>query len=207
MSRDNSLPFPRGEYEATAGAFDHLLGREYQVEDIDWGSTAGQKPHRSGKMVTVRLVRNDSGGVLLPKRLAMFSEAAGEYGGVVDRYVATLAARGYPVDEFLPAAGVPDGAYFYIVVKGPATVVTPDTTTAFNGDISIGEAIVAASTGATNNTTGGRAAAQVTTGATDTSSYDFAINAAMNVVGRALEGLTADAANTAKGLLVEVGKW
>src|SRR5690606_10726577 len=129
MSRDNSPPFPRGgkwgSSESPDG--DSFVGREFQFEDIDY-SAAGPKPVRSNRPVTVRCVRDsctvDSGGeaatgALLPKKLVTFK--AGTYNREVDGY-ARLTAVGpcYPVDEFLPAAGVANGELFYIVTKGPA---------------------------------------------------------------------------------------
>jgi hypothetical protein len=205
MSRDNSLPFPRGEYETTAGAFDHLLGREYKVEDVDWGSTSGQKPHRSGKMVTVRLVKNDSGISLLGTHLVRFSTTAGEYGSVVDGYARLTHERGYPVDEFVPSAGVPDGAYFYVVTEGPAMVTTAVAGADFNGDISVGSTLCAGTAAASTGTTAGRVQVQNITGSSQATDYSALLDGVKNMVGRALSAATTG--NTSTEILCEVGKW
>jgi len=206
MARDDAPPFRRGEYESSED-LSHLQGREWHFEDLDYSQTSGAKLHRSGKMVTCRLVKNSSGGALLPKRLAAFSTTAGanNHGGVVTGYTATDYERGYPVDEYLPAAGVPDGAYFYIVTGGPATVKLPLAGTGFNGDISVGGVLVALTAVTAGATTAGRVANQNITGSTQTSDYSFILKQAENYIGRALSAATTG--NTNSDLLVDVGKW
>lgn len=206
MSRDGSTPFGRGEY--STADLSHLLGREYQFEDVDYtvsSSNIGAKKNRSGKMVTCRLVRNDAGFALEPKRLVIFSTAVEEFNAVVDGYARTGAVRSFPVDEFIPSAGVPDGAYFYIVVKGPAMILTPIAGAEFNGDISIGTRIVALTAATSGATTAGRGAVMNITGSSQATDYTFLMDNVIGRIGHALSAKTTG--NTNADLLVDVGKW
>jgi len=208
MSRDVAPPFPRGEYSTQSGAFDHLVGKEWVFEDLDYTQSAsnmGARKHRTGRYVHCRLVKNSAGAALLPKRVVRFKVSGTAYGAEVDGYVRTTAERGYPVDEFLPAAGVPDGGYFWIVVRGPAMVITPLAGTEFNGDITEGTVLVALTAITSGATTSGRLAVQNITGSTQTSDYSFILSQAENYVGRALSAKTTG--NTNADLLIEVGRW
>lgn len=206
MARDDSPPIGRGEYEATAGAFDNLLGREWLFEDLDYSASyTGARKARTNRLVRCRLVKNGTGAALLPKRLAKFSTTAGEYGAVMNGYVATTAGRAYPVDEFLPSAGVPDGAYFWIVVGGPAVVLTPLATGEFNGDIAVGQVLVGLTAVTAGATTAGRVACQNITGSSQATDYTFAFDQIQNAIGKALTAKTTSQTNA--DILVEVGKW
>lgn len=204
MARDEAPPFERGEYQTDGVA--HLVGQEWKIEDIDFGSTAvGAKTARSNRFVTIRLVKNGSTAVIRPKHLVQYSTTAGEYGLVV-LADCRLSAQDWAgvADEFLPSAGVPVGAYFYIVVEGPSKVITPDAGSAFNGDISVGSVLVAATAASSTGTTGGRVAVQnITAGSQDTD-MTTVINNAMNVVGRALSAATTG--NTATDILASIGR-
>lgn len=204
MARNENPPIGRGEYESTSGAFDHLVGKEWLFEDVDY-SQRGAKPARTGRYVRCRLVKNGSGISLLPKRLARFQISGVNYGAIVDGYTATDYERGYPVDEFLPSTGVPDGSYFWIVVDGPALVKLPLAGSGFNGDITEGTVIVALTAATSGATTAGRVAVQNITASTQTSDYSQILKEAQNMIGRALSAKTTG--NTNDDLLVEVGKW
>lgn len=208
MAKQENLPFQRGEYHlATDGNFENLLGREYEIEDIDWGQTGqGAKAHRSGKLVTVMLVKNESGVNLLPKHVVRFSRTAGEYGHEVDGDVC-VAAEDWAgvVDEFLPSAGVPDGYVFFIVTKGPSKVITPDAGAAFNGDISVGSLLVAATAAASTGTTSGRVGVANITASTQTADYSLVQDPLINAIGRALSAATTG--NTATDIYANVGRW
>lgn len=204
MSRDMAPPFGRGEYEETAGVFDHLVGKEWVFEDLDYSASSsnlGAKPARSGKYVTCRLVKNGGAAALLPKRLVQFSTTAGadKSGAVVTGYVTTTAGRGFPVDEFLPSAGAPVGSYFYIVVRGPATVLT-DIAAVEGNVIGVGEPVVALTAATSGATTAGRVSLQSITGTTATA----LINQIQNLVGRALTASTTGYTNS--DLLIDVGR-
>lgn len=206
MARDDAPPFDRGQYEASEN-FDHLIGRDYKFEDIDWSSTSMVKPFRSGKMVRCRLVKNSSGAAVLPKRLCKFSTTAGPtyYNAQVSGFANATNQRAYPADEFLPAAGAPDASYFYIVVEGPAMCRTPLAGSEFNGDISVGGVLAALTAVTAGATTSGRVANQIITGSSQATDYSVAIDAAENYVGRALSAATS--AQTNSDILVDVGHW
>lgn len=136
-SKAASLPFPRGStYFSTPEASTHqdLLGKTYVIEDENFANVGTFVANRTGRYVKVMIVRNSSGGALLPKRLAKMKTdgTAYEYVGEVSGYADTVGQRGYPIDEFLPAAGVAANDLFYVVVGGIATC-----TTAASGDTNI----------------------------------------------------------------------
>ncbi|NJL70214.1 MAG: hypothetical protein HC888_00775 [Candidatus Competibacteraceae bacterium] len=200
MSRDNSPPFNRGEYAAaeTDGSlsFVYLEGREYLFEDTDPRATSGSAASRTGRMVRCRLVRNVSGGNLLPKRLVQFSTDAGRYGSRVSGYATTTAQEGVPVDEYLPAAGVPNNALFWVVVSGPALVLS-DLAGGANNVITVGQRLVSLTAATSGATTAGRVAPIDLTGATTPLA-----NQILNTIGQALTAKTTG--NTNADVLVEI---
>lgn len=205
MPRLENPPFPRGEYVTDVDAFAHRIGEVWEFDDLDLSVSGGVKTHRSNKQVLCRLVKNESGAALLPKRLGSYSTTAGEYGNVIDGYTTTDYAEGAPIDEWLPAAGVPDQAFFWIVVKGPATVLTPLAGAGFNGDITVGQRLVALTAVTAGATTAGRVACENITGSTQTADYSFILKQAANKIGRALSARTTG--NTNADLLVDVERW
>lgn len=214
MARDENPPFPPGQtYSGSYGgsgvtfssddiaATQNLEGKEYVFEDIDYSATSGAKPLRSGRKVRRRVVRNSSAGVLLPKRLVTFEAdtSADDYGKRVDGYADGVAERAYPVDEFLPTAGVLVDDLFYIVVEGPAMCKTGLAADATNV-ISVGDNLASLTAATSGATTAGRIGPCDFTGATA-----VLANAIVNRVGRALTARTTG--NTANDVLVDVGKW
>jgi len=185
---------------------EQYVGREYVFEDIDLFNAAGTgaKPTRTNRKVRCRVVRNVSGINLLPKRLAQFKVSGVKYGAEVDGYARLTAGRGYPIDEFLPPAGVPNNGLFYIVVDGPALVKLPIGTGEM-ADMTEGDILVALTAVTSQSTTAGRITNQSFTGATTTSDYTFAANQIQNSVGRALSARTTG--NVTGDVLVEVGKF
>lgn len=147
------LPFPIGGTfgdGATVAVTDGLQyeGKEYWVEPVSPGGGTGgildtyitQKPKK------VRIVRNLSGGALLPKTIAKMKTDGTllEFFSQVMGNATTVGEVGYPIDEFLPAAGVAANDLFYIVVEGPAKVKSAgagDTT------ISIGSMVIPSTAG------------------------------------------------------------
>lgn len=197
MARDESPPFPRGEYDTDVGAFDNVIGRDYQFEDVDLTpGKVGAKANRTNRLVKCRLVKNNSGGALLPGLLVVFQTGAGiAYGGQVSGYAANLADRAYPVDEWIVAAGVPDQAYFYIVVEGPATVHTP----AAGPGASVSEGTVLLASGDSSGDVG-TVVPQGTPG-----SATVATQYAENYIGRSLQAVSSG--YTGVNLLADIGKW
>jgi hypothetical protein len=216
MARDEAPIFERGKTYfdgATIAAADvtatnHLLGKEWAFEDLEYGSPPTLES-RTGHRVVVRLVRNISGGALLPKRLVTLADPATSgytvYGAEVDGYANVSAEHCYPVDEFLPAAGVADDDLFYIVVEGPAMVLSSLSGDA-NNVVTVGQALVAQTAVTSGATTSGRAIAIANLEAatnTITAINDW-VNAQKNIIGRAMSAKTTG--NTNADLLVMVGR-
>lgn len=209
MARDEAPPFERGQTfhggDATAitnGLTEtaHLEGMEWVFEDLDY-SVQGAKPKRSGKAVRCRCVRNTGAVALLPKQLVTpeVDAASGkDLLGRVDGKVRLTAARCFPVDEWLPAAGVAVNDLFWIVVEGPATIQTPLAGDASNV-IAVGDRLVSVTAATSGATTAGRATVQDLTGATA-----LLGNQVQNRIGFALSAKTT--ANTNADLLIDVTK-
>lgn len=120
MARNEAPAFRRGESYTNVSA---MAGYEWNVEDLDYSSTSGALPQLSGNMVTIRLVKNSSGIALLPGRLGRFK--AGTNYTEIDGYGFTTGDKPVAgIDEYLPAAGVPNGDYFFVVTKGPFAALT-----------------------------------------------------------------------------------
>lgn len=201
-------PFGRGETFYNGATIDtanlqgaELEGQEYEFPDLDY-SAFGQKTKRSEGMVRVRVVRNVSGAALLPKRLGRPYASGVNLIGQIDGYTRLTAEKGLPIDEFLPAAGVPNNDLFYVVVKGPAVVLAPLAGSDYNGDVAVGQNLVALTAVTAGATTAGRVAAQNITGLTTTSDYTFLVNQIQNRLGHALSAKTT--ANTNADILINV---
>lgn len=177
MSRMESPPWDRGASFYNGEAIDqnelggvNLEGREYEFEDDIFGT---------GQIVRVRVVRNSTDHNIKPKKMVTL-EKTGHFGKRVDAYADTLAAsNAFPADELLPAAGVPTGDLFYVVVQGPATVLTSDAGVAINE----GDVLVCAT--AANTNAAGKVEVQTLTGATAALA-----NQIQNRLGIALEART-----------------
>ncbi len=208
MPNMEAPPFERGSTYYNGGTIDsanlgggNLEGRIYEFADLDFSNVnPGARPARSGRTVFCMVVRNVAAAALLPKRLVTLQKTAGNaYLGKVDGYATITADRCYPVDEFLPAAGVAVNDLFYIVVKGPAMVLT-DLAGADNNVLPVSTILVSL-TGATSGaTTSGRVAPQDLTGATAVLGAQL-----NNVVGRALSAKTTG--NTNADIWAEIGRW
>jgi hypothetical protein len=167
-------------------------------EDLDY-SQRGTKPARSGRKVTCMCVRNVAAAALLPKRLATLQKSGVNYLGRVDGYSTLTAVNAFPVDEFLPAAGVPVNDLFWVVIDGPATVLT-DLAGAANNVWNVGDVLTSLTAATSGATTAGRVKPQDLTGATAVLG-----NEVQNKIGYALSARTT--ANTGADLLVDVRKW
>lgn len=196
-------PFPRGETFYNGLSIDstnlgglQFEGAEWEFEDVQINAGVGAKPNRTNMKVRCRCVRNVAAIALQPKRLVTFQLTAGMYGSRVDGYATTTAQRGFPVDEYLPAAGVPVNDLFWIVVAGPALVLTPLDAGSDNV-INVGDAVVALTAATSGATTAGRVYTQDLTGATS-----LLANQVQDRVGYALSAVTTG--NTGANLLIEV---
>lgn len=215
MSRDNDTTPQRGETWYNGRTIDtndlgglHLEGQEKVFEDILWSGTAGVKSERSiapGRKVRCRLVRNMSGVAMLPKRMVRLDPANP---GRVIGAVTNTGQVGYPVDEFLPAAGVPHGDLFWIVIEGPAMVLTAYTGAQFGGgDVAAGVILTSVTTTAGSTQTGttsenGRVAIYTTVAATTAGQWSLVQNVMTNFHGRALSARTT--AETNSDILMDV---
>lgn len=139
------------------------------------------------------LLRNTSGGVLLPKRMALLSATAG-YKPLQEaiNYASSRGERNCVlVDPWLPSAGVAANDLFWGIIGGPAIVLTPIAGSAFAGDIAVGNHLVATTGTTTGATTSGRLGNVTIANATDAQgAYD-----AMSSVGRALSARTTGETN------------
>lgn len=208
---DINPPFPRGSTAFGAGFSpantdaDQLCGRVVTFEDRNWADRYGAL--RSNHLVHCLIVRNTSGGPLLPKFLAQI-DANYDVAG----YTATAGGEGFPIDEFLPAGGVANNDLFYVVIGGPAKCLLDIAAT--NGNLVAARdwitaltaaASTAATSGATsNNITAGRVQmeagtvaallATATSGNTDISTI---IKLQRNVIGWAVSAATTNSTGLA----------
>jgi hypothetical protein len=206
-ARDETPPFARGRTYADGATIDssdltNLIGQD--IEGKDWvfedinPNTGIQRTNHS---VRCRAIRNMASFNLLPSRvLAVFTTTAGRQESRAGGYTTTTAADVLGVvDEYLPAAGVPQYDVFWAVIDGP-TVVYTDIAAAAGNLITLGQRVVALTAVTSGATTAGRVAVQ-TLAATTLLVADA--SQIMNVIGRALTAATT--ANTNTGILVYVG--
>lgn len=132
MYGSNVQPFARGEYADSARVNQSLKGGLFEFENK---LTATSNP-RDGREVICRLVQNNSGGALLPGRGVQFkSTGADGYGQSIGGYSGAGEKCDGVLDHTVPAAGVPDGKWFWMIVKGPAYVVTDGANALSRNDI------------------------------------------------------------------------
>lgn len=118
-----SAPFRRGKTLFAGTPSDTsdipaICGQEFMYRDNTYGT---------GRMITVRAVRNiadfggaGAGSTLLPKRRAKLSTD----GKSIVGYTRLASEIGYPIDEFLPSAGVAYKDVCYVVISGPSLVLS-----------------------------------------------------------------------------------
>lgn len=192
------MRFPMGSTWYNGGTIDtsnlqgvNYEGKEYIIED---DPPTGPPTHRTYKYKRLQLVRNWSTGsvALLPKRLTNY--AAGFHGRRVDSYSYLNAMPAYPVDEYLPAAGVAYGDLFYIVIEGPALCLydLAGTTAITEGDA------VMALTAATSQATSAGYVAEANFAATTTTG-SLAANCQL---GWAMSAVTSG--NSGTGILIDI---
>lgn len=206
MARPENPPFPRGKTFYDGNTIDsnnlgglQLEGKEWVFEDID--PRTPMNSQRSNRYVRCRIVRNMGANALLPKfnvNLVTATEGPAQYGRVDghNRLLATYSAG--IVDEYLPAAGVPQYDLCWIVVEGPTLAKVAREAAAAN--IALGDRLVSQTAVTSGSTTAGRLITQDLTGATA-----VLIAQVQNVIGRALSARTT--ADTSGDVLIEVGKF
>ncbi len=155
MARDEAGVWPRGETFYNGGPIGtnppiNLQGREYLFEVN--APDGYQQGDSSGRQPRVKVAVNSSSINLLPGHIARYKLSA-PLECSCDGYwfqAADIAAG--VVDEFLPAAGVPPGDYFYLVVDGPTSVLAVSSGLTA---LAIGDRLeLATGTSATNNDAG-----------------------------------------------------
>lgn len=168
-SKADTLPFPIGTTfyhgqtalltaDIAAGTLkgEEILGRIYEIEDLDYSSSAVVKPYRTRFRRWVMPVRNMSGSSLKPKRLfAKRISTTTMMGNVLGYGSAAAQQQCYPADEFISTSlNIPNRDIFYIVLQGPATCING---AAADGTeiIADGDALICkAGTSATNDDAG-----------------------------------------------------
>lgn len=200
MARNENPPFGRGEYDTAD--LTNLAGKTWLFEDLDY-STQGAKDQRTNNYVTCMCVKNTSGIALLPKMQVALALTAGNLFKNVDGYARlNTDSPVVGVDEWLPAAGVPNGSYFWVVIDGPCLTITTKVAADLD-NISIGERVIAATAAAsTYSTTAGRV--QPVDYATAATGAALAAQI-KNSIGYAMSAKTS--ANTDSSLLVYFTKW
>jgi hypothetical protein len=177
-----------------------IEGSDKYFEDIN--VTTSPPLRRSNSLVKCRAVRNFTSGsltsatgsiALLPKRIAQCdlannSRAIG--------YTTVDGGRGFPIDEFLPAAGVVNWDLFWVVLAGPAMVLTPLDGGADNV-INADDVLTSLTAATSQATTAGHVKTAVWTGATAVLAVEIA-----HIIGTALS--TKTTANTNANLLIDV---
>jgi hypothetical protein len=211
MSRGNASFPQRGETFYQGGTIDlnnlqgvNLEGQVKDFEDIQWDSSESAKPTRTGSApgakVRCMLVRNLSGATLHKKRLASINPLTKR----VDGYTITTAQRGFPIDEFLPDTGVPNGDLFWVVIAGRAiirTLMSGQTADIAAGDLIVAATVNSASTAAGTTGTPGRPDS-IAISALTTAAQGLAVLRHARYAMEALSAATTGQTNT--DLLVEV---
>jgi hypothetical protein len=116
FGRGQTLGITVTMYEAENGDGSTVVGTRKVFRDED-PKTGAIKSNRTVECIAVK---NTSGSALLPGAVAKFKDSAilTEVDGGA---VAATVLMGV-VDEYLPAAGVPNNEVFWLVVRGPSTV-------------------------------------------------------------------------------------
>jgi hypothetical protein len=143
MARRTALPFPRGTFSDDGGlvtvgddVHKEWEGKEFEVEDT---------VHGFAQPVTLRVVKNDSGGDITVARKC-YKYSQGSQGDIGAR-IAGLAGDGevgHPIDDkYAVDQTWPEDALGYVVVEGRCDVLT-DTTA---NDLAVGIAVQIANGG------------------------------------------------------------
>jgi hypothetical protein len=140
FARGQTLGVTVTMYEAENGDGSNVVGTRKVFRDED-PKTGALKSNRTVECIAVK---NTSGSALLPGAVAKFKDAAilSEVDGLA---VAATTLMGV-VDEYLPAAGVPNNEVFWLVVRGPSTVTK--TATSVSAGASYGPSATAGSAAA-----------------------------------------------------------
>ena len=151
--------------------------------------------------IQARLVRNVSGIALLPGRLAIYK--AGQQDKRVDGYTNTTAQRAAGVvDPWLPAAGVPDGDVFWIVISG--TVPARRALSNSAADDAEGDTLYAITAATSQATTAGRFTRWVGTFTAAETTDGGAAAILSNNIGLAMSACTTAGTNQNKNVRIRI---
>src|SRR6266852_2002700 len=131
MSRNENPPFPRGQTFGNGATVASTDGPQYEGKEFVFEDSGVDRPigsFRSNRYTTMRVVRNNSGGTLTApaKKLCTLDLGGGTTADAMSKvsgFTASVADKGYPADEYL-VGNVLANDLFYIVVNGPAKVMT-----------------------------------------------------------------------------------
>ena len=146
MSRSNKIPFPRGKTafaglsasDFSADDLTHLEGQVLYLPDID--PSGDGKSRRTNNDVTVKVVRNGSGGTLSPGAAVQYAD--GYYGTRVTTCAAAIGNQCAGIVDDHVSGTVADNDLFYIVVNGPVKAnITTGATSHTGSNIVQGEAV------------------------------------------------------------------
>jgi hypothetical protein len=182
-------------------ALGQTLGVSSLTDGTGWVGAVKQFPDvnpitgviRSNRIKTCVAVRNVATIALAPKRVVVFSTAAG-LGGIstVTGYASVLNAEHVGVvDEFLPTAGVAINDVFWVVVDGPTEVAGLVSGTA----IAAGDRVAAVSAAASTGLTAGRVGPSLLSAASTNAG-----DAGRGVIGYAMSASSTSATTLTTGL-------
>lgn len=157
FARGQTLGVTVTMYEAENGDGSNVVGTRKVFRDEDPKTGALQ----SNRTVECIAVKNTSGSALLPGAVAKFKDAA--ILTEVDGLATTSTALMGVVDEYLPAAGVPNNEVFWLVVRGPSTVTKTATSVAAGASYGLSATAGAAAAQSTNPLLGFAIATSATT--------------------------------------------
>jgi hypothetical protein len=124
------IPYSLGQTWA-ADELTHLEGHEAIFSDINFSATGAKGP-LTGHSVYALACVNGTGSALLPGEIASWkSTTVGT--GVGAKNAVNTAGAGV-VDPSLPAAGVANGLHFWLIVRGPTTVIHAGNDTIVQGN-------------------------------------------------------------------------
>jgi hypothetical protein len=144
-------------YEAENGDGSNVVGVRKVFRDED-PKTGALKSNRTVECIAVK---NTSGSALVPGAVAKFKDAA--ILSEVDGLATTSTALMGVVDEYLPAAGVPNNEVFWLVVRGPSTVTKTATSVAAGASYGLSATAGSAAAQSTNPLLGFAIATSATT--------------------------------------------
>lgn len=193
----NAAPFPLGKTFYDGGSIDtndlkggHLLGMV--CEHLNLESAVGVQKKLSEAPLTSILVRNNSGVALLPKRLVVWETRF----KTVDGYSSSTAIEvAGVVDPFLPAAGVPNGDIFHLLVDGPV-LIKSQLSALPAGGVSVGDLVYAITAATSQATTAGRFTPWGGTFSITQTTDGTAGKVIRNAIGRAMSALTSGNTDT-----------